>query len=925
MGEAALASFVFCALSGVLLLPVFDAHESALKIAQWLLVNPGATLLRNAHYWTAQAVLVLVMLHVWDHLRGGTERWVKPGVWLRLVISLPAIAFLMLSGFLLRGDADAQQAWRLLEQMLGLIPVVGELISQFMLGHDEGALTLVSVQHAATATCIVWLAIVEHTRRMVGGVRAMGLIAVATGVLAGVLSAGLHDGLSQTMKGPWYFLGLQELLHWSSRPAWVVVAAIAMFVLLIWVRGAAPGTSAFVKRALFAAGALYVVLCVLVLFVRGPNWSFAVEWPAGPADLRAGPVLERVTLNGAKARLPLILGRPEGCMACHAGMTGFSPSHNPDILGCSSCHAGDPFSLDSSRAHRGMIRVPGDLQNASRSCGREGCHADVVPRVERSIMATFAGVISTNRSVFGESTANSESPEGAHARRLGRTAADTHLRQLCVSCHLAQPKTDWGPIDQNSRGGGCNACHLNYSPDALAGLQSYRASQARHGVAVGAVPRRPNSDPPRVHPRLSVHASNDHCFGCHSRSGRISTSFEGWHEMRHPPAPDARSADPRSFRQLQDGRYFERKSPDVHYLAGLACIDCHTALEVMGADHAVRRKSEALRVRCADCHASPGGRLASREVQALDPESRKLLGLRGWRVRPEQQVAVTRGGDALYAVAVDEQGRAAQRLKADGKVLPLKPQAIACASDKAHARLSCASCHTAWAPTCTSCHTYFDPSAEGYDYLAGERMVGKWVEKSVRFDARPPTLGVRRTDGYGESGADIVDTFVPGMVMTLDRNMTPNGASSPAFVRLFAPIAAHTVQRASRSCTSCHADPVAIGFGQGTLRFEIDPAPQGVGATGKTGHWYFLPKQAVRPEDGLPDDGWVSFLQEGRGGASSHAGARGFNLAEQRRILTVGACLACHDEQSVVTRASLQDPESTLKRRTPLCATPRWN
>ena len=39
-----------------------------------------------------------------------------PGAWLRLVASLPVLAFLMLSGFLLRADADAQQARRILER-----------------------------------------------------------------------------------------------------------------------------------------------------------------------------------------------------------------------------------------------------------------------------------------------------------------------------------------------------------------------------------------------------------------------------------------------------------------------------------------------------------------------------------------------------------------------------------------------------------------------------------------------------------------------------------------------------------------------------------------------------------------------------------------------------------------------------------------
>jgi hypothetical protein len=78
-----------------------------------------------------------------------------------------------------------------------------------------------------------------------------------------------------------------------------------------------------------------------------------------------------------------------------------------------------------------------------------------------------------------------------------------------------------------------------------------------------------------------------------------------------------------------------RKSADVHHTAGLDCIDCHTALEVMGSGQTVAHRAQALRVRCEDYHAAPGGRLASQEPPAVDPESRKILSLRGSTDRTE--------------------------------------------------------------------------------------------------------------------------------------------------------------------------------------------------------------------------------------------------------------------------------------------------
>ena len=311
-------------------------------------------------------------------------------------------------------------------------------------------------------------------------------------------------------------------------------------------------------------------------------------------------------------------------------------------------------------------------------------------------MATFAGVIATNRKVFGQSAgADDPAARGAapppHVRHLGHGAADSHLRQLCVGCHLGQEKTLWGPITQESRGGGCNACHLTYGPEAAKDLTAY-LPVVPDWNADGSPPRppAPSGQPlPKVHPRLSVQADGSHCFGCHSRSSRIATSYEGWHELRHDPSAAELVATPERFRQLDDTRYFVRRSADVHHAAGLDCIDCHTALEVMGSGQTVAHKAQALRVRCADCHAPLGGRLASQEPSAADPESRKILALRGWAFGPASGWAPRAAATHCSTSSSTAPAAAQLRRKANGLPAPLKAQAAACAQGGGHERLSC--------------------------------------------------------------------------------------------------------------------------------------------------------------------------------------------------------------------------------------------
>ena len=901
-GDLATSAFVIAALSGVAVAIPYDTADAYGSIAGMLLADPWAVFFRNLHYWAGQACLVLTLLHVWDHLRAGTEQRVTRGVWLRLTLALPLLGFLMLSGFILRGDADARQALRIVTGATALVPGIGPLLATLAFGTSE-RLHLLYVQHAATATIVVWVFIVEHARRVWPRFRPTLAMLAATAGLSLVVSPGLHDGLDPIVKGPWYFLGLQEILHWASRPIAVVMAGLAILGAFAAIRLSGPRAAAWVKRALVALAAVYAALCLVGGLLRGEDWSFAPTWPAGGGNLRAGFVFTPTV--PAPSPLPTAMDRPEGCLVCHKGVTGLGVSHRPEAVGCASCHGGDPLTLDTARAHAGMDLVPGNLANARLRCGQPECHPAVIPRVKVSVMETMSGVVAVDRTAFGEppGTAGGRVPT---VSGLGHSAADTHLRQLCASCHLGQVKSALGPNGEDARGGGCEACHLRYSPEALKALGAYEAAKLKGPAG-----------PPTVHPAVSLDIDDAQCFGCHSRSGRISTSYEGWQEMHDPPAgaSDPNRPGPSVYRVLADERVFERELPDIHQQLGMDCVDCHTAIEVMGDGVAHARKSGQLRVACVDCHARAGTSLDLVPAARIDPESRKILAIRQWPGAAPVQFGRTASGDLLVNVVAGATGPPAMIRKRTGQRLPLKPALAVCAEGRGHARLSCESCHTAWAPRCPTCHTSFDPKADAYDWVDDADVSGAWKETSGPFSADPPTLGVREIASRAGT-REVIDTFVPGMVMTLDRNRRPGGPPDVVFRRLYARIAAHTTRRESRSCTSCHDDPEAIGYGRGTLRYE---------RAGAVGRWRFMPAAPAAPADGLPGDAWIPFLGARAGRLSTRDDVRPFTVEEQRRILRVGACLTCHPGDSAVMRESVRDFDALLRRRSARCLLPAWN
>ncbi len=204
---------------------------------------------------------------------------------------------------------------------------------------------------------------------------------------------------------------------------------------------------------------------------------------------------------------------------------------------------------------------------------------------------------------------------------------------------------------------------------------------------------------------------------------------------------------------------------------------------------------------------------------------------------------------------------------------------------------------------------------KGYDLLDKKYKTGAWIEYAGEFLAGAPTLGVRMLEERNEVGIAI-----PGMIMTIDKDSFEDKPAyhDTAFFRLFAPAAPHTTSAIGRDCKSCHNNPLAIGYGRGILQFN---------QSWEKSIWKFTPEYADITYDGLPADAWIGFLEEPEPGkdVSTRDNFRPFTLEEQQKILTVGACLTCHDRNSMVMKETLHtDFTDYLLKISPKCILPEF-
>ncbi len=901
-GNIAFASFIIAAVSGVLLAIPFDIKNPYDSISYMLLTNPGGVLFRNIHYWGAQLFFIFSILHLYDHLNKSTERELKDGVWARLTFSVVVIFFVMLSGFIIKGDADSQQARQIIGTLIGQIPFVGKVLSVSLLGSGNDYQVLY-VHHIATATIFLWIIIVEHAKFFWPKLRLVLYLLPVIILIGYIFPPALHDSLSPVVKGPWYFLGLQEILHWLTYP-WISMLVGLIFLLaLYFLRRISLGKSKIIKRILFGSGILYIVLIIIGFYFRGEDWQFTWPWnnpvitqyQFEPFDNISAPPDSQL----AKNNIHEVLGRREGCLFCHSNVTGFSPAHNPESIGCVSCHAGNPFTLNKSYAHQGMILIPGNIAEAKRTCGSASCHSDISDRIQNTLMTTMSGVVSVDKFVFGEL----KSPDQfSRIDEIGYSAAGTHLRELCASCHLSGTKTELGPITQLSRGGGCSACHLNYDSLSLQSLKSF----AKFNTAFD------DSANKFYHPSLSIKITNEHCFGCHSRSGRISTNYEGWHDtLLREDEIEKNSA----YRILDDGRVFVRAKSDIHYEKGMDCIDCHNSRETMGDGIKHLHEEDQVDIACTDCHFK--GIPDTKAINEFDGESQRITVLRKYETKNTKFLTVKKSGYPLINTYINGQNEPELMTKNSNKVLPLKPPALICTEGSAHKNLSCSSCHTAWAPQCVGCHTQYFPGGTGYDLLAQKEISGSWKERPKDYLAEPPALGVRLVKAEDGSVKKVVDDFIPGMIITIQKNdINPDSPdqNNIIFKRLYAPAFPHTISKTGRSCKSCHNDPVALGYGRGKLEYV---------KVGNYGKWKFTPKYPPIKYDGLPEDAWIGFLQTRDSTSTTRMNSRPFSVEEQKKILSAGACLTCHNGDSKPMKEYLLIGKMPGVSRK--CLLPRWN
>jgi ubiquinol-cytochrome c reductase cytochrome b subunit len=125
----------------------------------------GGAVLRGIHHFTAQAMVVLLVLHLMQVVIDGAYRAPREiNFWLGLVL-MQIVLGLSLTGYLLPWDQKGFWATRVATNLMGLVPVIGERLQQLVVGgptYGHATLTRFFALHAGVLPGLLIAFLVLH-------------------------------------------------------------------------------------------------------------------------------------------------------------------------------------------------------------------------------------------------------------------------------------------------------------------------------------------------------------------------------------------------------------------------------------------------------------------------------------------------------------------------------------------------------------------------------------------------------------------------------------------------------------------------------------------------------------------------------------------------------------------------------------------
>lgn len=267
-GEITTATLLISILSGFVLAYQYEVASPFISTTAIETIIPFGAFWRSMHFWSSQAFFILLLLHVWqctDSMQRFCRTLSGRVHWTIASLTVPLALYALFSGYVLRFDGTGQAAGSIAEHLFIDVPLAGLTMNRFFMAVSSEGLNRVYTVHILFSALCWGIGTWYHTRRVVMG-RNIFFYSLLIAFLAGAALDAPIDLPAQNLhliKGPWFFLSIQELLHYMSPMAAGIIFPIiplAILALLPWLKNRRNACLIIAVWTTIYAGAIVMAL-----------------------------------------------------------------------------------------------------------------------------------------------------------------------------------------------------------------------------------------------------------------------------------------------------------------------------------------------------------------------------------------------------------------------------------------------------------------------------------------------------------------------------------------------------------------------------------------------------------------------------------------------------------------------------------------
>lgn len=251
-GGMSLAALYVSVVSGVIVALQYDPAHPFYSATSLDLLIPYGLFFRSLHFYSSQIFFLLSLAHLWAVVeKNGHSLSLRRWTW--LIATIPVSILLLFTGYVLRADVTGASAGHIAENICLSVPLIGEALNNILFAISEEGMKRVYANHVI-GLVVLWVIFAwDHLRRYRVRTADHGGLIFLT-ILVSVLFNAPMDPMKLGqfyITGPWFFLGLQELLRYFA-PFWAGVVFPALLIIALCFL---PGEQPLNRRArLFTSG-----------------------------------------------------------------------------------------------------------------------------------------------------------------------------------------------------------------------------------------------------------------------------------------------------------------------------------------------------------------------------------------------------------------------------------------------------------------------------------------------------------------------------------------------------------------------------------------------------------------------------------------------------------------------------------------------